>query len=330
MRGAGLPTWLPMLALLAGVCAVAEGQLLELPSRLPAWEATLPIAGPLLAAGPSARPEAVTAIEPWCDDFGVLLTAVEPWAWQVLPEGLIYRSYLAGGREPRMASLWEYERDKGWLWDLVIGGRVGLLRYGTSRSDRPEGWQVDIEAAAFPRLDMDDNRDLISVDFRGGVPITYGAGRWQAKLAYYHLSSHLGDEYLLKTPDAARINFSRDVLLAGGSVFLSDNVRAYGEVGWAFLSDGGSEPWEFQFGLEYSPVEPLALGGAPFAAINAHLREEVSFGGSLTVQAGWQWRGRSDGRRFRLGVQYFNGKSEQFEFFDEHEELAATGLWFDY
>ncbi|MGD0899074.1 MAG: hypothetical protein ABR915_14640, partial [Thermoguttaceae bacterium] len=29
-----------------------------------------------------------------------------PWAWQVLPDGLMYRSYLAGLEESRMASQW--------------------------------------------------------------------------------------------------------------------------------------------------------------------------------------------------------------------------------
>ncbi len=94
----------------------------------------------------------------------------EAWTWQLLPDGLLYKSYLAGGREPRFASQWINEKNTGWLWDVTLGGRVGILRYGTTNSPWPEGWQLDIEGAAFPRLNLDQARDLDAVDFRFGIP----------------------------------------------------------------------------------------------------------------------------------------------------------------
>ena len=45
--------------------------------------------------------------------------------------GLMYKSYLASNKEPRLGSELVYQRDHGWLWDATVGGRVGLLRYGT-------------------------------------------------------------------------------------------------------------------------------------------------------------------------------------------------------
>ncbi|MEA1952523.1 MAG: hypothetical protein U9N87_14175, partial [Planctomycetota bacterium] len=90
----------------------------------------------------------------------------EPWTWQVLPQGLLYHSFLANNREPRFGFWWVHEKDLGWLWDVALGGRMGLLRYGTTDALRPEGWELDIEGAAFPRLWLDDQRDMISSDFR--------------------------------------------------------------------------------------------------------------------------------------------------------------------
>ena len=46
-------------------------------------------------------------------------------SWQLTPDGLIYRSYLAGMREPRLAGVWEYDRKLGWMLDAAVGGRVG-------------------------------------------------------------------------------------------------------------------------------------------------------------------------------------------------------------
>ena len=151
----------------------------------------------------------------------------------------------------------------------------------------------------------------------------------EAKFGYYHLSSHIGDEYLLKYPDFPRINYVRESLVSGLAVYLNPNLRLYSEAGYAFYIDGGAKPWEFQFGADFSPAEPTGLGGAPFFAINGHLRQENDFGGNMTVQTGWQWRGRT-GHLLRFGMQYFNGMSDQYQFYNRFEEQIGAGLWYDY
>lgn len=252
------------------------------------------------------------------------------WSTQVLPEGLIYRSYMAGVRESRFAAVFNHEKDWGWMWDVALGGRAGIFRYGTEGPNRPQGIQIDLEGAAFPRLDLDHQMDVLATDYRFGVPLTIGVGRYQTKIAFYHISSHLGDEFMLRFPEVDRINYSRNAAVWGHSYFLADDLRLYAEVAFSAGIDGGAEPWEFQFGIDYSPVDYVAsVHGAPFVAINTHLREEVDFGGNLVVQTGWQWRGTT-GSLFRLGMQYFNGKSEQYEFYRKSEDKVGLGIWYDF
>ncbi len=212
-----------------------------------------------------------------------------------------------------------------------MGGRVGLFRYGTRDNQWPEGWQLDIEGAAFPRMSLEPerDRDLVSSDFRFGIPLTFRSGRWEGKLAYYHFSSHLGDEFLLTFPDATRINYVRDAVVLGVALRPCPELRLYTEADWAFNGDGGGRGWQFQFGAELSPAYPTGMFGAPFLAVAGHIREEIDFGGSLTAQTGWAWRGQS-GHLARVGVHYFNGKSSQFQFFDQHEEQIGLALWYDY
>ena len=252
------------------------------------------------------------------------------WCWQVLPDGLIYHSYLASIKEPRFAINWMNERGWGALWDVTLGGRVGILRYGDCSLGWPQGWQVDIEGGVMPRLSQDDDLDLQSSDYRFGIPITYGRGNTQYKFAYYHLSSHVGDEFLENNPGFVRINYSRDAFVFGVSHYPWPALRLYGEMGFAFRTDGGSEPWEFQFGIDYAPADETGIRGAPFAAANAHLREDVDFGGSGVLQAGWAWRGGGPRRLFRAGLQYYNGKSSQFQFFHQSEQQTGFALWYDY
>lgn len=263
---------------------------------------------------------------PECDP---LAGDFQAWTCQFLPDGILYPAYLAGAKESRMAGALEHLNGEGWIIEATIGGRVGLLRYGTRGDDRPQGWQLDLEGACFPRLDLEEKWDLTVTDFRIGLPLTYALGSWEYKLAAYHLSSHIGDEYLIKNPGFQRINYSRDVLVLGGAYRLLDAVRLYAEAGWAFNTSGGSRPWEFQSGVDYSPLW-TARRGSPFAAFNAHLREESDFGGHVTLQAGWQWRGDETGHLLRLGVEYLNGKSPQFEIFTRNEERLGLGVWYDY
>lgn len=258
-----------------------------------------------------------------------LISGESPRSLQVLPSGLIYRSYLAGQKEPRFASMWVHERESNWIWDVAIGGRVGLLRYGTHDPCSPEGFQIDLEGAAFPRLDMEHKEDVVATDFRMGMPLSFGNRRFQTKFAVYHLSSHLGDEYMVRYQTFDRINYSRNVLVWGNSFYCTDDLRLYAEAGWAFYAVGGSEPWEFQFGAEYAPALPTGPRPAPFLAINTHLREEVDFGGNLVLQTGLAWRG-SGGGLFRAGMQYYSGKSDQYEFYDRFEDKLGLGIWYDY
>jgi hypothetical protein len=254
----------------------------------------------------------------------------EPWTDQWLPEGLIYRSYLAGDREPRLRSFMFNKPGYGWLWDITLGGRVALYRYGTTNTYNPEGFQIDMEGAALPRLDFEHDMNMVSTDFRAGLPITYGIGQWKYKTGYYHLSSHLGDEQMLSFPGLdQRYNYARDCLMLGVSYYATPEWRLYVEADWAFYADVAQE-WEFQFGTEYSPAAPTGSHGAPFFAMHGHLREEINFSGNLVVQTGWAWRNGPGAKLFRLGLEYFNGLSDQYQFWNQFEEKLGFGIWYDY
>jgi hypothetical protein len=268
---------------------------------------------------------------PVLDDMLIDAPLDGAWSWQWLPAGLIYRSYLAGVHEPRMALVTFYEGGDRTLWDATLGGRVGLVRCGDCDPLFPQGYQLDFYGAAIARLDVEHRQDLDSTDYVFGFPITYGVGAWQFKFAYAHLSSHLGDELALRDPDTLdeRINYVRDAVVFGTSCYPHPVWRQYAEVGWAFHHSGGAQPWEAQFGTELSRHGPTGHAGTPFLAVNGRMREEHDFGGDVSVQAGWLRRGLV-GQTLRLGAHYYNGKSSQFEFFDTSEEQMGLGLWYDF
>lgn len=252
------------------------------------------------------------------------------YEWQVLPAGLMYKAYLAGEKESRMQAVWFSSKGRdGIIWETALGGHVGLLRYGNTDAINPEGWQLDLEGAALPRVDMGHQDDLEAVDFRAGFWSTWRYGPNAYKLGYYHLSSHAGDEYLIRVPTYKRLNYVRDSLVAGYTRFLTPDIQAYGEVGYAFNYEDGAEPIELQYGLQYSPMV-FGLRGAPFAAINGHTRQDFGWITSVNVTAGWQWRGSATNHTYRLGIQYYTGPAMQWEFAGQKETLCGAGMWMDY
>jgi hypothetical protein len=252
--------------------------------------------------------------------------------WTFLPAGHIYKPYIAGVKESRMAVHLMKNKGDNWLLDANLGGRFGIMRFGDDSDFLPEGFQWDVESSAHVRLDIPEDVDVRSVDFRAGSGFswTYADNpRHRTRLGYYHISSHLGDEFLIKNPGYNRLNFARDVIFLGHSYYFTPKFRVYGEMGWAFYTKESS-PWEFQFGFEYAPNEATGVMGEPFFAIHGHLREEVNFGGNVTVQTGWAWVGEIPGRTLRTGLHYYNGKSSQYSFFDEFEQQVGFGLWYDF
>lgn len=249
------------------------------------------------------------------------------YEWHLRPEGFIHESYWASAAEPRLGAQWVDEQSLGSLIDSSIGGRFGVFRFGPRQ--REQGFQFDVLGSAKLRQET-STWNVIATDYRYDLLGTFGGPERQWKFGYYHVSSHLGDEFLLANPGFDRLNFSRDALVLGYSFFTTPTLRLYGEAGWGFNLEE-SEPWEFQFGFDYGPRSWTGWRGAPFLAANVHLREEVDFGGNFAVQAGWAWQGADprDGA-LRTGLYVYDGKSPQFSFFDQHERQIGWGLWYDY
>ncbi|MEZ6123970.1 MAG: DUF1207 domain-containing protein [Planctomycetaceae bacterium] len=250
---------------------------------------------------------------------------------EALPAGLLYRSYAAGPNESRFSTVYLYDfSSKKWDWDSTLGGRVGLYRRNRPVRLPVDVWQIDMEGSTKTRLNPHQQEDLESADYRFGLLWTGRRDNLSLKFGYFHVSSHVGDEYMVRHPTFERINFVRESLIWGASAQLNDNVRTYGEFAYAFHTSGGADKWQFQFGSEFAATPKFGRTGAPFLAANMQLREETDYQAGTNIIAAWQWKGRETGHAFRLGAEYFNGPTNQFEFFRRYQNQLGLGAWFDY
>lgn len=85
--------------------------------------------------------------------------------FELLPLEDVYPPYLAAHKESWIGVIELWDPDARWLWDITRGGRAGLFRVVLASMTL----QADLEGAAFVRLDLDDNRNLLSSEFRYGT-----------------------------------------------------------------------------------------------------------------------------------------------------------------
>lgn len=283
----------------------------------------------------SPQPQQETICQTYIpEETGTGCWSNQAWHWQLFPYGMIYQNYLAGVNESRMAGVWNNDKDLDWIWDITLGGRAPILRYGNKNPLHPEGFQLDIEGSAHLRLDYEHAMDVDATDFRFGVPFSYGNRVWQFKTGYYHVSSHLGDERILRLEREGiyhnRINYVREAWIFGFSYRIRPSFRVYAEADIALWTGECTKPLHFQFGAEYASMYPTnEFWGKPFAAVNILLLQEHDYDGSICLQAGWQWRGTHN-QVFRFGLQYFGGVSEQYEHIAHREHKFGIGLWYDF
>lgn len=252
--------------------------------------------------------------------------------WQLLPEGLLYRTWIAGDKESRMQLLTLHDTvSNRQVMDSVLGGRVGLIRNGSVGGDDPQGFQIDLDGAVFARVLPDEPSTMLEgSDYRVGLTGTWREEATAWRTGYSHISSHIGDEFLLAFPATERLNYVRDSLLIGVSQDLTEDLRVYGEAAWAAGVSGGAEPLELQAGTEWTPPAGSRWGGAPFAAIHGHYREEQGSLVGVNTVAGWNWHGIRSGHRLKIGANYYHGPSLQYSFVNREENLIGGGIWLDF
>ncbi|MGH7818965.1 MAG: DUF1207 domain-containing protein [Candidatus Binatia bacterium] len=221
--------------------------------------------------------------------------------------GVHLQFHLRGDREARIEN--------------VLGNYISIMRWPRDR----HAFEIGMEGAAFGRFNIADNLDMDGVDFRFGWPVAYRRGRLAAKLHLWHITSHLGDEFIENT-GRKRIRYARNELALGTAYDLTETSRLYGEVGYGFLIGDPNQRWRAMWGLEWvdDPFEEIPH---LFTAANVTSFEEVDWHPQLNVQLGIWPRPRNLAHGLRAGFEYFRGRSALTQFFREREEFWGFGFW---
>ena len=88
-----------------------------------------------------------------------------------------------------------------------LGDNFGLFRIAAAAAGN--GLQLDLVGGIFAQFNLDQpSFDLINADYLIGLPLSFRASGFSARLRLYHQSSHLGDEFLLsRMPERENLSF---------------------------------------------------------------------------------------------------------------------------
>lgn len=255
------------------------------------------------------------------------------WSLEFAPERDLYLTYLADPRQSKSGSKVQFplrrdERGDNIKIENVLGGHRPLA--GWSDPGRPDiEMQLHIEAAVFSRFDIGEAWDLDAADYRFGFPFLYRTGDLILKFHPYHITSHLGDEFISRE-GRKRDSYHLDELAVGVSSTGGAGWRIYGELGIALYTGPETSSGRAQVGTEYF-FAPLTGRVTPFVALDLQTRNEIDWSWNAAVMAGLMLAPKTGGTHGLRGtIEYYRGNDVQTQFKDDREHYLALGFAADF
>lgn len=265
----------------------------------------------------------------------ITVTHSEVFPTGFLPTGHLFKPLLA---DPRWAHFSASYRN--YVGEDIDGNNNGAVSFGetipfyrANLSQTNMQWEVGLQAAVFSDFNLDaSSSDLINSDFIASIYSSMRTGQFSAFARIFHQSSHLGDEFLLRTR-LERINLSYEGADLRLSYELPYGIRVYGGGGGIFHKEPSTiKPWSIQYGVEFrSPWRIDFAAMRPILAIDFKNHEQNDWNADLSARAGFQFDNHQVfSRNLQFLIEYFNGNSPTGQFYKEKAEYLGIGAHYHF
>jgi len=250
----------------------------------------------------------------------------------LFPPDSLYPVYLADPLRPTFnAQIQRYGQvgiaDTGASrFDLKMGGHLPLYQFEWHEQD----WQWLLLAGYHGQFDITQSQDNIGWDGLYGLSlVTQQSPELAWRIGIKHISAHVGDE-LMQRSGRARLGYTREEFRLGLAWSPQPSSTFYAEAGYAYdlRNEALQQAWRAQVGAQYQQAFVYrqrelhwytALDLSGYQENRWQLNTTVQLG--LSVNTGYH--------AWRLGLEFYQGRSQLGEFFQDRERYAAIGLWFD-
>ncbi|MCC7147030.1 MAG: DUF1207 domain-containing protein [Phycisphaeraceae bacterium] len=302
--------------------SIAGVRSVEFEASPPPAAAVTPAAAPGAAAAGQANPPATQPTE---EKATAEIPSSGP---DLFPHKDLFDPLLADPRWPHFSVAFRAYQAENDFHD------IGAVSFGETlplyQDDAPHGrWGAILQGSVFGIFDLDsESADLVNADYWVGLGGTYRSGPFSMLGRVYHQSSHLGDEYLLRT-GVPRVNLSYEVVDMKFSYDLSKAFRVYLGGGYMFDQEPDNiEPLLTQVGVEYrSPTKILGGVARPVGAVDVQMAEMHDWEASLSTRVGLQFENPNrDSHVIQLMLEYYIGHSPDGQFFQRTIQFIGLGL----
>ena len=240
----------------------------------------------------------------------------------------LFRPFVADPRQLTYSAGWRFNDraiNKNVI-DVSFFDSLGFYRWCSMWPFGGE-MQIGIDGGLWAIFDpFGESMPLVNADYYVGIPLTYRCGKWSFRLHFYHISSHIGDEFLLQNPDFDRKNPSAEYLEFFASYDWTEEIRVYYGLGYVVSQDESFECDRFytEGGVELRIPKlgfvcyPQNIFGAPFFGMHYRYRGDYKNHVDATYVLGYEF-GKLCGlcRKLRLFVEYHDGYSSEGQFCQE-------------
>ncbi len=192
--------------------------------------------------------------------------------------------------------------------------------------------EIGVQAALFAVMDIGRSPSaLINADYVGGAFAALTNGSWAHMIRVFHLSSHLGDEFML-TPEGKktkRVNLSYETLSYLISHEQPNGVRLYGGGGYKVHA----EPTDIkrahaQCGLEYRHKHAYWHDQLrPVGGIDLTFPEQAAWRPNTSMKVGVQLENEHFNRHVtQLMLEFYQGRSMHGQFYSQPLRYLGVGL----
>ena len=176
-----------------------------------------------------------------------------------------------------------------------------------------KGYDLGLEGAAFTNFEWTNRdgsieRNNLSTDFWIGVPFVIFFKPWIVRVRFYHLSSHMGDDYMIRNKITSyfknNANYEQLDVTVSRAV---KNFRFYLGAGVVVHSAlGERKPLSFTFETDYLLSLNKKNSCQFYAGVYVGSKQEYGFSPEVNMGAGLQL-GKPDRLPVKVLVTYFNG-----------------------
>lgn len=216
-----------------------------------------------------------------------------------------------------------------WATPVSFGDQFPLYRWTNVYGG---DLQLELEAGVFAAFNMlEDSFPLVNADYYVGIPVTYAKGNWAYRLRGYHISSHVGDDFMENHKHLRRKNKSFEALDFSAAYNITQKLRVYGTLGYIPFSDEEMhlKKLYIQYGAEVRGprTDFMQLFGQPFFAVFFENLQDVNFAMNSSYALGYEWgKIQGIGRKVRLFFQYQSGFSPYGQFSRTRTKFFALRL----